>query len=72
MHYLIPQLSLLKVRSLVFPFSRGLKCSSDSYSVIIFVFGFQILWRGEEQIMADVSTPEDWAKNAGIKVADAI
>ncbi|XP_075073753.1 ATP-dependent Clp protease proteolytic subunit-related protein 3, chloroplastic-like [Nicotiana tabacum] len=32
----------------------------------------KILWRGQEQIMADVSAPEQWDKNAGIKVADAI
>lgn len=32
----------------------------------------KILWRGQEQIMADVSAPEVWDKNAGIKVVDAI
>ena len=32
----------------------------------------QILWRGQEQIMADVAAPEDWDKNAGIKAFDAI
>ncbi|MCD7455840.1 ATP-dependent Clp protease proteolytic subunit- protein 3, chloroplastic [Datura stramonium] len=32
----------------------------------------KILWRGQEQIMADVSAPEVWDKNAGIRVADAI
>ncbi|KAK6911585.1 Clp protease proteolytic subunit /Translocation-enhancing protein TepA [Dillenia turbinata] len=28
----------------------------------------KILWRGQEQIMADVAAPEEWDKNAGIKV----
>ncbi|KAL3538171.1 hypothetical protein ACH5RR_001537 [Cinchona calisaya] len=28
----------------------------------------KILWRGQEQIMSDVAAPEDWNKNAGIKV----
>ncbi|KAL3516035.1 hypothetical protein ACH5RR_022937 [Cinchona calisaya] len=32
----------------------------------------KILWRGQEQIMADVSAPEEWDKNAGIKAFDAI
>lgn len=32
----------------------------------------KILWRGQEQIMADVAPPEAWDKNAGIKVVDAI
>lgn len=30
----------------------------------------QILWRGQEKIMADVAAPEEWDKGAGIKVAD--
>lgn len=32
----------------------------------------KILWRGQEQIMADVSAPEEWDKNAGIRALDAI
>lgn len=34
------------------------------------VLGFQILWRGQENIMADVMAAEEWDKNAGIRVAD--
>ncbi|EEF49880.1 ATP-dependent Clp protease proteolytic subunit-related protein 3, chloroplastic [Ricinus communis] len=30
----------------------------------------KILWRGQEKIMADVVTPEEWDKMAGIKIAD--
>ncbi|CAJ1960808.1 unnamed protein product [Sphenostylis stenocarpa] len=30
----------------------------------------RVLWRGQEKIMADVATPEDWDKGAGIKVVD--
>ncbi|XVF06032.1 hypothetical protein REPUB_Repub06bG0013300 [Reevesia pubescens] len=30
----------------------------------------KILWRGQEKVMADVATPEEWDKNAGIKVMD--
>lgn len=33
-------------------------------------YWFQILWRGQETIMADVAPPETWDKNAGIKVVD--
>ncbi|XP_059652401.1 ATP-dependent Clp protease proteolytic subunit-related protein 3, chloroplastic [Cornus florida] len=32
----------------------------------------KILWRGQEKIMADAAAPEDWDKNAGIKVLDAV
>ncbi|KAF9622039.1 hypothetical protein IFM89_029323 [Coptis chinensis] len=32
----------------------------------------KILWRGQEKIMADAASPEEWDKKAGIKVADAI
>ncbi|XP_028068125.1 ATP-dependent Clp protease proteolytic subunit-related protein 3, chloroplastic isoform X2 [Camellia sinensis] len=32
----------------------------------------KILWRGQEKIMADAATPEEWDKNAGIKVLEAI
>ncbi|KAA8536839.1 hypothetical protein F0562_029317 [Nyssa sinensis] len=32
----------------------------------------KILWRGQEKIMADAAPPEEWDKNAGIKVLDAI
>ncbi|KAL1811855.1 hypothetical protein ACET3Z_021920 [Daucus carota] len=32
----------------------------------------KILWRGQEKIMADAASPEDWDKNAGIKVLDAV
>lgn len=32
----------------------------------------KILWRGQEQIMADVAAPEDWDKSAGIKAFDAV
>lgn len=31
----------------------------------------KILWRGQEKIMADAAPPEEWDKNAGIKVLDA-
>ncbi|KAD0767441.1 hypothetical protein E3N88_28274 [Mikania micrantha] len=31
-----------------------------------------ILWRGQEKIMADAAPPEAWDKNAGIKALDAI
>ncbi|XP_038714878.1 ATP-dependent Clp protease proteolytic subunit-related protein 3, chloroplastic [Tripterygium wilfordii] len=31
----------------------------------------KVLWRGQERIMADVASPEEWDKNAGIKVLDA-
>lgn len=30
----------------------------------------QVLWRGQEKIMADVAPPEEWDKGAGIKVVD--
>ncbi|EPS65388.1 hypothetical protein M569_09389, partial [Genlisea aurea] len=30
----------------------------------------KILWRGQEKIMADVAPPEEWDKNAGIKLLD--
>ncbi|CAL5400552.1 unnamed protein product [Camellia sinensis] len=30
----------------------------------------KILWRGQEKIMADAATPEEWDKNAGIKVLE--
>ncbi|KGN60956.1 ATP-dependent Clp protease proteolytic subunit-related protein 3, chloroplastic [Cucumis sativus] len=30
----------------------------------------KILWRGQEKIMADMASPEDWDKGAGIKVQD--
>ncbi|XP_044498080.1 ATP-dependent Clp protease proteolytic subunit-related protein 3, chloroplastic-like [Mangifera indica] len=30
----------------------------------------KILWRGQDKIMADVAPPEEWDKNAGIKVVD--
>ncbi|GAV80495.1 CLP_protease domain-containing protein [Cephalotus follicularis] len=30
----------------------------------------KILWRGQEKIMADVAAPEEWDRNAGIKVVD--
>ncbi|KAI3445340.1 hypothetical protein Pfo_002005 [Paulownia fortunei] len=32
----------------------------------------KILWRGQEKIMADAAPPEEWDKNAGIRVLDAI
>uniref|UniRef100_A0A5B6YQP2 ATP-dependent Clp protease proteolytic subunit n=1 Tax=Davidia involucrata TaxID=16924 RepID=A0A5B6YQP2_DAVIN len=32
----------------------------------------KILWRGQEKIMADAAPPEEWDKNAGIKVLEAI
>ncbi|CBI39520.3 hypothetical protein VitviT2T_020924 [Vitis vinifera] len=32
----------------------------------------KILWRGQEKIMADVLSPEEWDKNAGIQVVDGI
>lgn len=32
---------------------------------------FQILWRGQEKIMADAAAPEEWDKSAGIRVADS-
>lgn len=32
----------------------------------------KILWRGQEKIMADAAPPEDWDKNAGIRVLDAM
>ncbi|CAI9102124.1 OLC1v1000343C1 [Oldenlandia corymbosa var. corymbosa] len=32
----------------------------------------RILWRGQEQIMADVAAPEDWDKGAGIRAVDAV
>lgn len=30
----------------------------------------QILWRGQEKVMADVISPEEWDKVAGLKIAD--
>lgn len=30
----------------------------------------QILWRGQEKVMADVAAPGEWDKGAGIKVVD--
>ncbi|XVE63058.1 hypothetical protein DITRI_Ditri06bG0169300 [Diplodiscus trichospermus] len=30
----------------------------------------KILWRGQEKIMAEVASPEEWDRNAGIKVMD--
>jgi len=30
----------------------------------------QVLWRGQEKIMADVAPPEDWDKGAGINIVD--
>ena len=30
----------------------------------------KILWRGQEKVMAEVASPEEWDKNAGIKVMD--
>lgn len=32
----------------------------------------QILWRGQEKIMADAASPEEWDKGAGIRVLDAM
>ncbi|PKI74032.1 hypothetical protein CRG98_005510 [Punica granatum] len=32
----------------------------------------KILWRGQEKIMSDAASPEDWDRNAGIKVVDGI
>ncbi|RRT72642.1 hypothetical protein B296_00012490 [Ensete ventricosum] len=32
----------------------------------------QILWRGQEQIMADALSPEEWDRKAGIKVSDGL
>ncbi|KAM1799427.1 hypothetical protein ACFX11_033621 [Malus domestica] len=32
----------------------------------------KILWRGQEKIMADVASPEDWDKTAGVKVVDEL
>lgn len=36
------------------------------------VWWSQILWRGQEKIMADVAPPEDWDKGAGIKVVEGL
>ncbi|KAF7817919.1 ATP-dependent Clp protease proteolytic subunit-related protein 3, chloroplastic [Senna tora] len=30
----------------------------------------RILWRGQEKVMSDVATPEEWDKGSGIKVVD--
>lgn len=32
----------------------------------------RVLWRGQEKIMADAASPEEWDKKAGVKVADPI
>lgn len=32
----------------------------------------KILWRGQEKIMAEVASPEDWDKGAGIKAVDEL
>ncbi|XP_021899007.1 ATP-dependent Clp protease proteolytic subunit-related protein 3, chloroplastic isoform X1 [Carica papaya] len=32
----------------------------------------KILWRGQDKIMADAATPEEWDRNAGIKVVDGL
>ncbi|CAL9003355.1 unnamed protein product [Prunus brigantina] len=32
----------------------------------------KILWRGQEKIMADVASPEEWDKKAGVKVVDEL
>ncbi|KAJ0977720.1 hypothetical protein J5N97_013194 [Dioscorea zingiberensis] len=32
----------------------------------------KILWRGQEKIMADVASPEEWDKRAGIKIVDGM
>lgn len=38
----------------------------------ILFYHVQILWRGQEKIMADSLSPEEWDKQAGIKVVDGI
>lgn len=32
----------------------------------------KVLWRGQEKIMADAASPEEWDRTAGIEVVDAI
>uniref|UniRef100_A0A1D1YYJ3 ATP-dependent Clp protease proteolytic subunit n=1 Tax=Anthurium amnicola TaxID=1678845 RepID=A0A1D1YYJ3_9ARAE len=32
----------------------------------------KILWRGQEQIMSDVASPEEWDRRSGIKVVDGM
>lgn len=34
------------------------------------VLWYQILWHGQEKIMVDAASPEDWTRNAGIKVVE--
>lgn len=40
--------------------------------IYLFVFMAQILWRGQEKMMADALSPEEWDKRAGIKVVDGM
>lgn len=40
------------------------------FTDVLWKYWVQILWRGQEKIMADVAPPEEWDKGAGIKVAD--
>ncbi|KAL5713017.1 ATP-dependent Clp protease proteolytic subunit-related protein 3 [Ranunculus cassubicifolius] len=44
----------------------------DSERALEFGVIDKILWRGQEKIMADAATPEEWDRKSGIKVADAI
>ena len=39
---------------------------------LIFFFLSQILWRGQEKIMDDAATPEEWDRKAGIRVVEGI
>ncbi|KAK8960415.1 hypothetical protein KSP40_PGU014230 [Platanthera guangdongensis] len=32
----------------------------------------KILWRGQEQIMTDAASPDEWDRRAGIKVVDGL
>uniref|UniRef100_B9N4I4 ATP-dependent Clp protease proteolytic subunit n=1 Tax=Populus trichocarpa TaxID=3694 RepID=B9N4I4_POPTR len=45
--------------------SSGLMPASD-----VLIRAKEILWQGQEKIMADVMPPEDWDKSAGIKVVE--
>ncbi|KAF8394571.1 hypothetical protein HHK36_020784 [Tetracentron sinense] len=44
----------------------------DSARALEFGVIDKILWRGQEKIMADVASPEEWDRKAGIKVLDGM
>lgn len=62
-----------KVSSIVYVSVNSLICVTLFGSTELKPYDWvQILWRGQEKIMADVAPPEDWDKGAGIKVVDGL